>query len=134
MDITLPTSSPSSVTVEFQSSGVPVGATVALKLTPPIGSPTTVQSSPLAGTTANATASATISVPLGHSVFSATVTYTIVASLGDALKNFAGNERVERVTLTAGLSEPTKVALTTVSGKQFEVPAEVLQLAQAGRL
>jgi hypothetical protein len=56
----------------------------------------------------------------------------VVAALGDLLKNFAGNERVEKVTLMATLGGPSKAKLTTVSGKEYEVPAEVLRIAALG--
>jgi hypothetical protein len=65
-------------------------------------------------------------------VLSAQTTYTVVAAVGDLLKNYAGNERVERVTLTATLGGPSKALLTTVSGKQYEVPADVLRIAALG--
>ena len=131
-DITLPASTPNPVTVVFETGGVPVGNTVRLTVTPAFGLTTSVISPALSGTTANATASVTISLPVGPSVLSAQTTYTVVAALGDLLKNFAGNERVEKVTLVATLGAPSKAKLITVSGKEYEVPAEVLRIAAFG--
>ena len=98
-DITLASNTPNPVTVVFTTTGVPVGNTVQLTLTPAFGSRSSVISPALTGSTASATASVQITLPVGPSVLSAQTTFTIVAALGDLLRNFAGNERVEKVTL-----------------------------------
>lgn len=131
-DITLPASTPNPVTVAFETTGVPVGNTVQLTVTPAFGGRTTAVSPALTGSTALATASVNVNLPVGPSVLSAQTTYTVVAALGDLLKNFAGNERVEKVTLMATLGGPAKAKLITVSGKEYEVPAEVLRIAALG--
>jgi hypothetical protein len=131
-DVTLPESTPNPVTVAFETTGVPVGNTVRLTVTPAFGAKTTATTPALTGSTALATASVNVSLPVGPSVLSAQTTYTVVAALGDLLKNFAGNERVEKVTLMATLGGPSKARLTTVSGKEYEVPAEVLRIAAPG--
>ena len=53
----------------------------------------------LTGSTASATASVPVNLPVDPSVLSAQTTYTVVAALGDALSRFANNERVEKITL-----------------------------------
>ena len=125
-DITLASNTPNPVT------GVPVGNTVQLTLTPAFGSRSSVISPALVGSTASATASVQITLPIGPSVLSAQTTFTIVAALGDLLRNFAGNERVEKVTLVATLGGPSKVKLITVSGKEYDAPAEALKIAALG--
>jgi hypothetical protein len=132
-DITLPSTTTNPVAVTFATTGVPVGNTVQLTLVPMSGGAKTVVVSPaLTGSTANATASVNVNLPTGPSVLQAQTTYTVTAAIGDLLKNFAGNERVERVTLTASLQGPQKVTLVTVSGREFEAPAEVLRIAAVG--
>jgi hypothetical protein len=131
-DITLPASTPNPVTVSFETSGVPVGNTVTLTVTPAYGSRASAVSPALSGSTTSATTSVSISLPAGPSVLSAQTTYTVVAAVGDLLKNFAGNERVEKVTLMATLGGQPKAKLITVSGKEYEVPAEVLRVAALG--
>jgi len=131
-DITLAASTPNPVTVVFTTTGVPVGNTVQLTLTPAFGSRSSVISPALVGSTASATASVQITLPIGPSVLSAQTTFTIVAALGDLLRNFAGNERVEKVTLVATLGGPSKVKLITVSGKEYDAPAEALRIAALG--
>jgi hypothetical protein len=132
MDVTLPASAANPAAVAFETTGVPPGSTVRLVVTPPFGEPTTAESTPLSGTTASASATASVTIPSGHSVFEATVTYTVVIALGDALSQFARNERVAKVTLVASLGGPQKARLTTVSGREYEVPAEVLRIAALG--
>jgi hypothetical protein len=131
-DVTLPATTANPVTVVFEANGVPLGNTVQLTVTPAFGPRTTATSPALSGTTSAATASVSVSLPSGPSVLSAQTTFTVVAAVGDLLRNFAGNERVERVTLLATLGGPSKAKLTTVSGREYEVPAEVLQIAALG--
>jgi hypothetical protein len=131
-DITLPAATPNPVTVVFETRGVPVGNTVQVIVTPAYGAKSSAITPALTGTTELATASASVNLPAGPSVLEARTTYTVVAALGDLLKNFAGNERVEKVTLLATLGGPSKARLITVSGKEYEVPAEVLRLAAFG--
>src|SRR6185503_13545066 len=116
-DITLPATTPNPVTVQFETNGVPVGNTVALTVTPAYGVKVNAITPALVGTTASATASVDVSLPVGPSVLSAQTTYTVVAAVGDLLRNYAGNERVEKVTLVATLGGPSKAKLITVSGK-----------------
>lgn len=125
-DVVLPSTTPNPVSVSFATTGVPVGNTVKLTVTPAYGTPASVISPALTGTTDAATASVSVDLPTGPSTLSATTTYTIVASLGDALSRFAEGERVEKVTLVAAPGQATKVILTTVSGKEFEAPHAAL--------
>lgn len=131
-DITLPATTPNPVTVVFTTTGVPVGNTVQLTVTPANATPTVVVSPALTGTTASATASVQVNLPVGPSVLSAQTTYTVVAALGDLLRNFAGNERVEKITLVATLGGQSKMKLITVSGKEYDAPAEALRIAALG--
>jgi hypothetical protein len=131
-DVTLPASTPNPVAVVFETSGVPVGNTVLLTVSPAFGVKTTAITPALTGSTASATASVSVSLPVGPSVLSAQTTYTVVAAIGDLLKNFAGNERVERVTLMATLGGPSRMKLITVSGKEYDAPAEALRIAGLG--
>jgi len=133
MDVILPAGTANPVTVAFETTGVPVGSTINLSVIPPFAAPVTAQSAPTTGTTTLATAAATVSIPTGHSVFQASVSYTVVASLGDELSRFARNERVERVTLATTFGGTATARLTTVSGKEYEAPAEALRMAAAGK-
>jgi hypothetical protein len=131
-DITLPAGTPNPVTVVFTTSNVPVGNTVLLKVVPQVGAVTSALSPALTGSTSSATASVSISLPVGPSVLQAQTTFTIVAALGDLLRNFAGNERVEKITLSATLGGKSTMTLITVSGKQYEAPDEAVRIAAMG--
>ena len=132
-DITLPVSTPNPVTVEFATTGVPVGNTVTLKVKPVNGVAVTVVSPALTGTTTNATASVDVNLPGGPNVLQATVSYTVVASVGDALGvQFAKGERVEKIELAAGMNGSSTTTLITVSGKRYSVPALVPAMGKAG--
>lgn len=131
-DITLPASTPNPVAVVFTTSGVPVGNTILLTVTPALGTKVTAVTPALTGSTASATASTTVTLPIGPSVLSAQTTYTVVAALGDSLRNFAGNEMVEKVMLVATLGGKSQMKLITVSGKEYDAPEEALRIASIG--
>jgi len=131
-DVSLPASTTNPVSVVFATTGVPVGNTITVKVTPAYGATSSALSNALSGSTANATASATVTLPTGPSTLQATVTYTIVASLGDMLSRYAQNERVEKITLSASMGSASKATLITVSGKRYEAPAEAMQIAALG--
>ncbi|GAA5787482.1 hypothetical protein [Chitiniphilus shinanonensis] len=128
-DIVLPESIQNPVTVEFETTGVPPGNIIELTVAPAYGERIKAISPALAGTTQSATASVEVTLPQGPSSLSATTTYTIVAALGDALSQYADNERVERIAVTAALGQPASgtVTLITVSGKTYEIPASVFE-------
>jgi hypothetical protein len=125
-DITLPATTTNPVTVVFKTANVPVGNTVKLTLTPAYGSVRTAVSPALTGTTGSATASVSIALPAGPSVLQAQTTYTIVAALGDMMRNYAGNERVHQIELVAGMNGKSITNLITVSGKRYEASPEAL--------
>lgn len=119
-DITLPVNTVNPVTVEFATTGVPVGNTVKLTVKPANAAATSVISPALTGTTDSATASVQVNLPGGPSVLEATTTYSIVASLGDALgAQYAQGERVERIELAASLNGASTATLITVTGKRY---------------
>jgi hypothetical protein len=131
-DITLPASTQNPVAVVFTTSGVPVGNTILLTVTPALGTKVTAITPALTGSTASATASTTVTLPLGPSVLSAQTTYTVVAAVGDLLRTYAADERVEKVTLVATLGGKSHMKLITVSGKEYDAPDEALRIAAMG--
>jgi hypothetical protein len=131
-DVSLPAGTANPVPVVVTTSNVPVGNMVKVTVTPATGAISNVNSSVLAGSTASATATAQVTLPSGPSTLQAQLSYTLVASLGDALRHYAGNERVARVELTAALGGTSRVKLITVTGKEFEAPPEALHIAALG--
>lgn len=129
-DVVLPADVANPVTVNFETTNVPTGNTIVLKVVPASGNPIEVQSPAIAGTTSAGTTSVQVSLPGGPSVLQATTTYTVVVAMGEALSHYAQNERVEKVQLIATLGGGAPQAkLITVSGKEFTVPWSVLQIA-----
>lgn len=125
-DVRLAAGAANPVTVQFSTTGVPVGNTVKLTVTPANAPAYSAVSVALTGSTTTATASVSVDIPTGPSVLQATTTYTIVASLGDELSRYAAGERVEKVALSAILGGESIVTLVTVSGKSFSVPVGAL--------
>ena len=68
------------------------------------------------------TSTADIDMPSGPSSLQVYTTFTVVASVGDALSRFAQGERVEKVSVMA-TAEGSVTELTTVTGKTYRVPA-----------
>ncbi len=124
VDVTLPSSTANPVTVTFATTGVPVGNTVTLTVTPPNTAPVIATSTALSGTVDNATASASVNLPTGTSVLSASLRYTLTAALGNALSSFAQGERVKRIELTANADGSRATTLITVSGRKYRLPAK----------
>lgn len=129
-DIVLPSNVQNPVTVALETTNVPTGNTVFVKVVPAYGLVSEVQSPAIAGSTATGNTSVQVTLPQGPSVLQATTTYTVVVAMGEALSQFANNERVEKVQLTATLGGANnEVKLITVTGKEFVVPAAVLRFA-----
>lgn len=121
--IWLPESTLNPVTVEFETSGVPAGNTVTLTVTPAAGDAVSAVSNALVGDETSATASVAVDLPDGPSVLQATVSFTVVASVGDALRHFAQGERVERVVLAATPGGRSQTTLISASGRRYVWPS-----------
>ncbi len=125
-DIVLPSDTPNPVEVVFTTSNVPLGNTLTLTLTPPRGEPVAVISSALAGTVADATATAMIDLPGGNSVLLATLSFSVSdPQRRMALARYTGGDPVLFVELAADLHGRTQTRLHTQSGDivTLEAPA-----------
>lgn len=131
-DVTLPATTTGPVAVVFQTTNVPVGNTVQLRIVPAYGAPTEAISPAITGSTASGTAQVSVTLPQGPSTLQATTTYTVVvASLGDEalsdkLSRLAANESVEKIEVTVALHGGNRARLITASGKSFDVAYEAL--------
>jgi len=119
-DVILPANTANPVTITFTTLGVPDDSNVQLTVTPAIGEIVTQN----ATVTANA-ASMSVSLPSGPSTLTAITTYTVIASLGDALSTYAMGERVKKVRLSTSLNGPSMLTLISVSGKEYTMPSQV---------
>ena len=116
-DVIVPSSQPNPVTVALEGANIPVGTVIQVTLTPSNGSRTTVQSSPLAGTVAASTGSASVNLPGGISVISAS---TIVdLTIAKAIPLFLDGERVNRIEVAATFGGPSTLTYITQSGRRI---------------
>ncbi len=118
-DVFLPSTTANPVAVDILTTQVPVGEVVRLTVTPQTGAVVSADSEPLTGTVGSATATASVDLAPGASVLTASVNFTVTASAGDALANFARGERVERIELASSLSGASTTTFITVSGKSY---------------
>lgn len=126
-DLTFPANLVNPVTISLTTTNVPVGNTVLVKVIPANGPAIEAVSPAITGTNASGTASVSVSLPQGPSTLQAMTTYTVVVAMGEALSQYAQNERVEKVQIIASLGSAGFAKLITVSGKEFDVPMSVLQ-------
>jgi hypothetical protein len=126
-DLTFPATLVNPVTISLTTTNVPVGNTVLVKVIPANGPVIEAVSPAITGTNASGTASVSVSLPQGPSTLQAMTTYTVVVAMGEALSQYAQNERVEKVQIVASLGGVGFAKLITISGKEFDVPMSVLQ-------
>lgn len=123
-DVVVPFGTPNPMTVALTASNIPLGTAVSVTVSPVTGGNNTAVSSPLAGTLAASTASASVTIPTDRaSVISASATFTL-ASLPDAGPLYAHGEKVERVRVAAVLGGRSTITYITKSGR--EVPVDAL--------
>jgi hypothetical protein len=121
-DVILPGAISNPVTVEFEASGIPLGTSLSLTVTPLIGDAVTSLSTTLTGTLESSTATASIDLPQGASVLSASVSFTVTASndfLLDRFSRYAMNERIERVDVATKAGEGSITTFITETGKEY---------------
>jgi hypothetical protein len=130
-DVLLAANTPSPVTVQIISNGIPTGGIVKVTLRPRNGTPTSVESAPLSGTTAEASTTVQLEIPVGSNVISAATTFAVTGALKESASRFAQGETIERITLTTTLGGRQSVAIGhTTSGREIEIPLAALASAQ----
>jgi len=123
-DVVVPTTQPNPVTVALEGVNVPVGTIVNVTLTPQQGQRASAQSSPLAGSDATSTASASISLPAGMSVLTATAVIDLTTQSASARPLFIDGERVDRIEVAATYGGASEVTYVTRSGRRVRLPSE----------
>lgn len=119
-DVTLPANTANPMTIGLAASNIPVGTTVMVTVKPLDGAASSATSTPLAGTLAASTATASLTMPTNQpSVLSASATFTLAAVPGTG-PPVAQGEEVERVRVAAALGGPSQITYITKSGR--EVP------------
>jgi len=120
-DLIVPASTANPVTVALEASNMPVGTVLQVVLTPSRGGRTTVSSGPLAGTESASTASASVTLPSGISVISATA--VIDLTIAKAKPLFMDGERVNRIEVAATFRGATELTYITESGRRIRQAA-----------
>lgn len=122
-DILLPGLVNNPVLVEFATSNVPLGTVVTLRVAPVGADVYSVNSSGVTGSVAAGVADVDVEMLTGTSSLQAYTSFTVVASVGDALARYAMGERVERVSLVVSAGESV-TEFTTVSGQTYRYPSD----------
>ena len=129
-DVVLPANLTNPVTVNFETTNIPPGNTIKLRVVPAYNDLIEVLSPAITGSNASGNTSVSVNLPQGPSTLQAITSYTVTVAMGESLSRFAQNERVEKVEIIAGLkASDSKARLITVSGKSYEVPTSILQIA-----
>jgi hypothetical protein len=118
-DVIVPSSQTNPVTVALEGVNLPLGTLVQVILTPARGARTTVQSSPLAGAENASTASASVSLPSGISVISASAVIDLMTS-AKATPIFMEGERVKQIEVAATFGGSSEVTYITQSGRRIK--------------
>jgi len=118
-DVVVPPGQTNPVTVTFATANIPLGTTLQVTVTPGAGARTTVASSGITGTQAAGTASASVTLPDGMSVISATATFALPQT-ASAQPLLIDGERVERVEVAAVYGGASEVTYITRSGRRLK--------------
>ena len=111
------------IAVEFSTSNVPLGTVISLRVSPNGSRPYQINSAGVTGSFVAGTAIVDVDMLSGSSTLLATTTFTVVASVGDALSRYAMGERVKSVSLLAS-ANGNVTEFTTVSGKTYRYPGD----------
>jgi len=124
-DITFQQSIETPVTLEVSASNVPLGTAVQIKVVPATGQPTTATTSGLGGSVANSTAQASVTLPPGAGIVTASATFTVAAGqsagLLPASLPLINGQRPEQVEVVAMGDGKSRTYLVSKSGERFEV-------------
>lgn len=124
-DVVVPTTQPNPVTVAIEAANVPVGTVATVTLTPAQGTRTTAQSGALAGTEAASAATATVNLPSGMCVLTATAVIDLTTQSASARPPLLlDGERIDRIEVTATFGGRSEVTYVTRSGRRLTKPSE----------
>jgi hypothetical protein len=115
-DLVLPSSQPSPVELVIEASNIPLGTVVRVAVTPVIGPRAVYQSSPLTGTTAASSATASVPLPSGKSVITASAVIDLTTA--DANPMISTNERAAQMEVVTSYGGNSSLTYTTPSGQR----------------
>lgn len=120
-DITLSPSVTNPVTVDLAASNIPLGTVVTLTVIPEAGARTTVDSTPLTGTEASSTATASVNLTNGVDVLIATGTFATPSTAALAHPMMFDGEKVKQIRVGTVFGGASEVTYITESGREVEV-------------
>ena len=129
-DVVIPgTLSNNTLTVEFETTGVPLGTTISLTAKPVFRSSIrSVASTPVSGSVNSGTATADIDLANGENILEATATFDVVASLGQDFSNYAKGEPVEKIKVAANSEGQSVTTFITKTGNEYTWPSNAVAL------
>ena len=120
-DVVLPPTTSNPVTVSLAATNIPVGTTVTVTVKGLYDAASSTPSTPLAGSTASSTASASVTIPTNEpSVVGASASFMLAAMTGGA-PVYVNGEEVERVRVTSVPAGPSTVAYVTRAGREIPI-------------
>jgi hypothetical protein len=128
-DITFPSAIDAPVTLAVAANNVPLGTTVNIRVVPATGQPTTATSSGLSGTVASSTASATVTLPPGAGVVTASASFSVAGGGSGGgggaaafnMPTLIDGKPFERVEVTAQADGSSRAFLIAQNGVRFEL-------------
>lgn len=128
-DIALPEETVNPVEVEVATTGVPLGNTVTITVTPAFGATGSFLSTALSGSVEDATATAQVTLPTGPSALLATVSYDVPAEVAQQspYRELSGEgDPITRIALQTGPDGALRRTATTRSGREIELTGVAL--------
>jgi len=123
-DVTFPNAVQAPVTLSVSAANIPVGTPVNLKIVPAVGEPTTAVTSGLSGSVASSTAQATVTIPPGAGIVTASASFTLTgtgAALAPPALPLIDGERPQKAEVVAMADGTSRTFLVARSGARFEL-------------
>lgn len=117
-DVIVPSSQTNPMTVALEGSNLPLGTIIQVAVTPSRGSKTTVQSTGLTGTEAASTATASVNLPGGISLVSASAVIDLTLAKLDPI--FINGERVRQIEVAATFGGASELIYVTETGRRIK--------------
>lgn len=117
-DVIVPSSQTNPMTVALEASNLPLGTIIQVSMTPSRGSKTTVSSTGLAGTESASTATASVTLPGGISVVSASAVIDLTTAKLEPI--FINGERVRQIEVAATFGGASELIYVTESGRRVK--------------
>ena len=117
-DIILPTTQTNPLEVVIEGANIPLGTLLDVVMTPERGTRVTTRTGGLTGTEAASTTRASISLPVGVCVISATAIIDLTASNAPPL--YIDGERIRRLEVAATFGGTSEVTYVTMSGRRIK--------------